>query len=76
MSKPPARRPSSDPRSAAEALFKAGPQRLPDPPKGALPQSREQVSLRIDRDILEHFQQDGPGWQERINEFLRKALPR
>jgi uncharacterized protein (DUF4415 family) len=25
------------------------------------------------RDVLEHFQEAGPGWQERINEALRKA---
>jgi uncharacterized protein (DUF4415 family) len=31
------------------------------------------VSLRIDRDVLDHFQADGPGWQERINAALRKA---
>jgi uncharacterized protein (DUF4415 family) len=32
------------------------------------------VSLRIDRDILDHFQEAGPGWQERINEALRKVI--
>lgn len=31
------------------------------------------VSLRIDRDVLEYFQKDGPGWQERISQALRKA---
>ena len=29
---------------------------------------------RIDRDVLDYFQADGPGWQERINEALRKAI--
>jgi uncharacterized protein (DUF4415 family) len=33
---------------------------------------RELVSLRIDQDVLEFFQ-DGPGWQDRINDALRKA---
>jgi uncharacterized protein (DUF4415 family) len=33
----------------------------------------EQVTLRLDRDVLEFFQADGPGWQERINQALRKA---
>jgi len=32
------------------------------------------VSLRIDKDVLEHFQEDGPGWQERLNEALRRAI--
>ena len=25
-------------------------------------------------DVLDFFQQDGPGWQERINAALRKAV--
>lgn len=41
--------------------------------KAAVPGVRETVSLRLDRDVLEHFQEDGPGWQERINAALRKA---
>jgi len=44
------------------------------PPKTpALPGVKEMVSLRIDRDVLDFFQEDGPGWQERINAALRKA---
>jgi uncharacterized protein (DUF4415 family) len=39
----------------------------------ALPGVRELVSLRIDKDVLEYFQEGGPGWQDRINEALRKA---
>jgi hypothetical protein len=27
----------------------------------------------IDRDVLDYFQADGPGWQERINAAPRKA---
>ena len=38
-----------------------------------VPEVAYQVTLRIDQDVLQHFQQDGPGWQERINEALRKA---
>lgn len=37
------------------------------------PGAKETVSLRIDRDVLDFFQEDGPGWQERINTALRKA---
>jgi uncharacterized protein (DUF4415 family) len=68
---------TSDPRQAAEAAFKAATTKPPAPlPKAApsLPGAKELVSLRIDRDILDHFQEDGPGWQERINETLRKAI--
>jgi uncharacterized protein (DUF4415 family) len=32
------------------------------------------VSLKIDRAVLEYFQQGGPGWQDRLNDTLREAL--
>ncbi len=69
-----ARRPS-DPRDAAEAAFKSATTkpREPEPKAPSLPGVREMVSLRIDRDVLDFFQEDGPGWQERINAALRKA---
>ena len=31
------------------------------------------VSLRVDQSVLDRFRADGPGWQSRINEALRKA---
>jgi hypothetical protein len=31
------------------------------------------VSLRIDRDVLDFFQGDGPGWQHRINAAPRSG---
>ncbi len=65
-------------RDAAEAAFKSAttkpPAPLETPPKPpAIPGAKEQVTLRIDRDVLDHFQDAGPGWQDRINEALRKA---
>jgi uncharacterized protein (DUF4415 family) len=71
------RRPT-DPRSAAEAAFKAAttkplPSPEPLPKRPAIPNAKELVSLRIDRDVLDHFQDAGPGWQDRINDALRKA---
>jgi uncharacterized protein (DUF4415 family) len=68
----------NDPRQAAEAAFKAAttkPIAAPDPmPKRVSPPGvKELVSLRIDRDILDYFQDAGPGWQDRIIEALRKA---
>ena len=66
-----------DARSAAEAAFKAAttkpPEPIPAPKQPSLPGAKEMVSLRIDRDVLDFFQADGPGWQDRINEALRKA---
>jgi uncharacterized protein (DUF4415 family) len=73
MAQPP-RRPR-DPFEAAEALFKPAAPKLPDeaPSPPAPPGAKETVTLRIDRDVLESFQADGPGWQDRINAALRKA---
>lgn len=76
MANPPER--PRRPQSAldrAEALFK------PAPPKSEfsrgraapLPTGKETVSLKLDRDVLARFQDEGPGWQERINAALRKA---
>jgi len=66
-----------DARAAAEKAFKAvttkpveGPPKEPAP----LPTGKETVTLRIDRDVLDHFQAEGPGWQDRINAALRKVV--
>jgi len=78
MTRPPIRRPT-DPRSAAEAAFKAATTAPVEPPSESaskarpLPNAKEMVTLRIDRDVLEHFQAVGPGWQDRVNAALRKA---
>ena len=70
-----ARGPIRDSRSEAEKAFKAATTRPADLPQKApsIPGVKETVSLRIDRDVLDHFQEDGPGWQDRINAALRKA---
>jgi uncharacterized protein (DUF4415 family) len=33
------------------------------------------ISLRVDSDVLARFRATGPGWQGRMNEALRKAMP-
>jgi uncharacterized protein (DUF4415 family) len=68
----------NDARSEAEAAFKRATTKVTEaPPKtpktNAVPGVKEQVTLRIDQDVLEWFQGSGPGWQDRINEALRKA---
>ncbi len=71
-----ARRPIMDSRSEAEKAFKAAttkPAELPVTKSASPPGAKEMVSLRIDRDVLDFFQEDGPGWQDRINAALRKA---
>jgi uncharacterized protein (DUF4415 family) len=41
-----------------------GPQKTP---------TKQQVTLRLDRDVLQRFRATGTGWQSRINDVLRKA---
>ncbi len=67
------RRPSSA-QDIAEAVFKpAAPKPMEREAPPAIPGARELVSLRIDQDVLAHFQADGPGWQDRLNAALRRA---
>ncbi|MEJ7933017.1 BrnA antitoxin family protein [Sphingobium sp. AN558] len=49
-----------------EALVRRGRPRLA--------QTKQHVSLRLDPDVLEKFKAEGPGWQVRINDALRKAV--
>jgi len=66
---------TTDSRQMAENAFTAATtkpaQTAPKAP--SLPGAKELVSLRIDRDVLDHFQEAGPGWHERINDALRAA---
>jgi uncharacterized protein (DUF4415 family) len=70
-----ARRPIGDSRTQAEQAFKDATTKPAELPAAApsIPGAKEMVSLRIDRDVLDVFQADGPGWQDRINAALRKA---
>ncbi|NTF59459.1 BrnA antitoxin family protein [Agrobacterium rhizogenes] len=64
-----------NPMDAAEALFKpAKKTAAPAVERPALPNTKELVSLKIDSDVLAFFQEDGPGWQDRINDTLRAAM--
>lgn len=67
---------SKDPWTDAEAVFKpVAPPYAPPPAAAAapVPGAREAVTLRVDQDVLFFFQEDGPGWQDRMVEALRKA---
>ena len=44
-----------------------GPQKTP---------TKEQTTLRLDREILDHFRRGGRGWQTRVNETLRREVER
>lgn len=60
---------------AAEALFKpANISAARTVERAPIPNSKETVSIRLDSDVLVFFQEDGPGWQERINDALREVM--
>lgn len=53
-------------RPATGTLTKIGRPKSDDP--------KQQVTLRLDRVVLDAFRAGGPGWQSRINAELRKLL--
>ena len=63
--------------SVAEAVFKPVTSKpaaaAPLANKVTSPGAKEVVSIRLDSDVLAHFQEEGPGWQERINAALRNT---
>ena len=65
----------NDARTEAEAAFKKVTAKVATAPprQNAIPGVKEQVTLRIDQEVLDHFREGGPGWQDRINDALRKA---
>ena len=40
-----------------------------------IPKPKEQISIRLDRDVVEHFRRD-PSYEARINDILRGAMER
>jgi uncharacterized protein (DUF4415 family) len=36
--------------------------------------AREQISVRLDPDVVAKLREAGPGWQSQINAILRRAL--
>lgn len=43
-----------------------GPQKAP---------TKQQISIRLSRDVLDAWRATGPGWQSRIDDALRAAMP-
>jgi uncharacterized protein (DUF4415 family) len=44
------------------------------PPQGDAP--KQSIALRLDRDVLAAFKAQGPGWQSRMQETLKRAASR
>lgn len=55
---------------ALERALEERAQRLRGP---QLAPTKQQVTLRLDPDVLAKFRATGPGWQTRVNEALRAA---
>jgi uncharacterized protein (DUF4415 family) len=51
-----------------DAFVRRGPGR----PRSDAP--KEQISVRLDPDVLAKLREAGPGWQSQINALLRSAL--
>lgn len=54
-----------DLQNTLQAVRKRGPQRAP---------TKEMVTIRLSKDVVEHFRATGPGWQSRVDEVLKKAV--
>ena len=54
--------------------FSAFPKSRIGRPRKASP--KKAVSIRLDADIVERLQADGPGWQTRVNDILRREVER
>jgi len=39
-----------------------------------MPEAKEQISIRIDREVLDYFRKGGPGYQTRINAVLKSFV--
>jgi uncharacterized protein (DUF4415 family) len=57
------------PPISSKLIARMRPARRGRPPLGDT--SKEQVTLRIDADVIARFRASGAGWQTRINELLR-----
>jgi uncharacterized protein (DUF4415 family) len=77
MTKPPNRYRPTDALSVAEAVFKPATPPAAEPvrvqTKAGVPVLKELLSIKLDSDLIAHFQEEGPGWQDRINDALRRV---
>ena len=53
-------------REAKGTLTKRGRPRLENP--------KQQVTLRLDADLVDQLRASGKGWQSRVNDIIRKAV--
>ncbi len=39
-----------------------------------MPKPKEQISIKVDREVLDYFRKDGPGYQTRMNAVLKSFV--
>jgi uncharacterized protein (DUF4415 family) len=61
-------------RRLPDAVMKSIERRRPRGPQKA--PTKQLVSVRLDREVIEHFKAQGPGWQTRMNDALRTLIAR
>ncbi|GAN84032.1 BrnA antitoxin family protein [Novacetimonas hansenii] len=61
-------------RIQSDDLFASSGKRQKRGPKPN-PNAKKLLTLRIDPDVIEAFKRTGDGWQTRMNDALRSAMP-
>jgi uncharacterized protein (DUF4415 family) len=62
------------PEIPSDLLARMKPSKRGRPPEGDAP--KQSIALRVDRDVLAAFKAQGPGWQSRMQETLKRAATR
>lgn len=62
-------------RIQSDDLFASSGKRRSKPGPKANPNAKKLLTLRIDPDVIEAFKRTGEGWQTRMNDALRSAMP-
>jgi uncharacterized protein (DUF4415 family) len=74
MSKRGAKAADDFPEIPADLLARMKPSKRGRPPQGDAP--KQSIALRLDRGVLAAFKAQGPGWQSRMQETLKRAAVR
>ncbi len=58
----------------AEVVAAFGKGKRGRPTGSTKPDAKQQVALRLDKEVIARFKAGGPGWQTRMNEALKSAV--
>ena len=62
------------PEIPTDLLTRMKPSKRGRPPQGDAP--KQSIALRVDREVLATFKAQGPGWQSRMQDVLKRAASR